>query len=149
MSIQLTTTPDTAPFDVLDVSVQTRRRANESWLSVQVRGRRGQQADQQWQIPGLSWYDAHQLRQFTNRITRPGQMSQYRVELPDAGVQLTGSSAGRSIHQPETSGRTIRVEPLPGAARSFNPFVLSGSRADLSYYAGRLSQRMWEAFLQQ
>jgi hypothetical protein len=153
MSIQLTTTPDTLPFDVLDVSVQTRRRADQSWLLVQVRGRRGQQTDRQWQMPGLSWFDAHQLRQFATRMTRPGPVGTYRVELTDAGVLLIGSAAGspagRSLSLAEPAGRTIRVEPLPGAERTFAPFILSGTRADMSYYAGRLSQRMWEAFLQQ
>ncbi len=141
MHVQLTTTPETAPFDVLDVSVKTRQQADQSWLSVQVRGRRGLQADQQWQMPGLSWFDAHQLRQFANRMTRPGRLGQYRITLPDAGVQLTGSPIAGA-------GRMIRVEPLPGAERSFAPLVLTGSRADMSHYAGRLSQRMWEAFLQ-
>jgi hypothetical protein len=153
MSIQLTTTPDAVPFDVLDTLVKTRRRDGQSWLLVQVSCRR-EQRETPLQMPGLSWYDAHRLRQFADRMAQPGPVGICRVVLPDAGVQLTGSPATAGplpigTQVADAARRLIRVESLPGAARPFAPFVLTGSRADIGQQAGRLSQRMWEAFLQQ
>lgn len=139
MHIELSTSSEALPFELLDVLVQNRKDegAHRSLLSLHFVGRRGPQADR-LKMPLLTWFDAHQLQSFTrqlaNAATRPDNC---QMDLPDAGLRLTASGI---------SHRSIRVEALPSAPRRFAPVTINGTPSSLHDYAKVLYSRLWEAF---
>jgi hypothetical protein len=143
MNIQLSPNQEPSPFEVLDVQVRSRQNAGQSRLSVRFWCRHARH-DDQLRMPGLSWYDANLLQHFIRQLASTRRIRPHQTDLPDAGLRLTGSvqrQAGRL-----TTGRTIRIEPLPGANQAFAPFEINGSQTDIRNHAGQLYQRMWEAF---
>lgn len=138
MEFVLTTLSETSPLEVLDMSVQNRREAGQSLLAVRFECRRGRERDQ-LKLPLLTWFDANQLQQFTQRLSGADRFDVHQVDLPDAGLRLTGHGLPFGEH-------TIRVEPLANARKRFSPFVIRGNQLSLSRYSRLLSQRLWEAF---
>lgn len=138
MEFVLTTLSESSPLEVLDMSVQNRREAGKSMLSVRFECRRGRERDH-LKLPLLTWFDANQLQEFTQRLLGAGRFDTYQVDLPDAGLRLTG-------HGRQFSEHTIRVESLPNARKRFPPFAINGNQLSLSRYTRLLSQRLWEAF---
>ncbi|WP_375445418.1 hypothetical protein [uncultured Fibrella sp.] len=137
MNIELSTSAEPAPFELLDVLVQNRRDNNRSLLSLHFVGKRGRQTDR-LKMPLLTWFDANRLQQFTYQLahsTRPADRC--HIDLPDAGLRLT--SGGKNQ-------RSIRVEALPSAQRRFTPVEINGSATGLRDYAKVLYTRLWEAF---
>ena len=138
MEFVLTTLSERSPLEVLDMSVQNWREAGQSLVSVRFECRQGRERNQ-LKLPLLTWFDANQLQQFTERLPGVSRFDTYQVDLPDAGLRLTG-------HGRQFSQHTIRVEPLPNARRRFPPFAIDGNQRSLSRYTRLLSQRLWEAF---
>ncbi len=142
MNIELATTTETAPLEILDVQVTTRRSAGRSLLSMRVLLRQG--PHDHLNLPTLSWFDAGQMQRFTQELTSARYPELVEVDLIDAGLRLTGSV--RRVADRWTTGRTIRVEPLPARRRPFVPFTIHVSHSDLKTYAGKLYNRLWEVF---
>ncbi len=139
MQFELTTLSETSPLEVLDMLVQNRREAGQSLLSVRFECRRGRERDQ-LKLPLLTWFDANQLQQFIQRLALPHRPGTYQVDLPDAGLRLTG------FGQKASTVRTIQVEALPNANNRFSPFAINGDQSSLNRYTRVLSQRLWDAF---
>lgn len=143
MNIELTTSSERAPVEVLDLEVMTRFTAGRSSLLVQFLYRKEAQ-DRHLKITPLTWFDASQLQRFSQELSEAGHPKTVRVNLIDAGIRLTGSVqrlAGRW-----TSGRTICMEPLPGTSTAFEPFTIHASCQDVSKYSRKLYNRLWEVF---
>lgn len=143
MNIELSTSTEPAPFELLDVLVQNRRdtEANRSLLSLHFLGKRGLQTDQ-FNMPLLTWFDANRLQQFTQQLANTDLSDRLRsnvshVDLPDAGLRLTASERGR---------HSIRIEALPSSKRRFTTVIINGNASGLRDYARVLYTRLWEAF---
>ena len=138
MNIELSTSSDAAPFDLLDVLVQNRRDHNDdrSLLSLHFLGQRGPRTER-LKMPLLTWYDAHQLQSFTKQLANAARPDSCQMDLPDAGLRLIATGQNR---------RSIRVEPMPTALRRFAPVTINGTPASLCDYAKMLYSRLWEAF---
>lgn len=146
MYVELSTSTEAAPVELLDVQVQSRPEAGRSLLSVQFLCRRSRAKDatqpDRMKMPPLTWLDASRLQQFTQQVSLAVRPERYQVDLPDAGLRLISSSRTEQA----TPLRAIRVEPLPDSVRRFTPFVIKGTAAGLGNYARMLYQRLWEAF---
>lgn len=142
MNIELNTI-GTASHDLLDTQVILNRNRGNSPLSVEFLYRSDIQ-DDCLQLPPLSWYDAQQLQQFTTELASVKGVDTCQKDLPDAGIRLTGCVKKGILSG--TSGRTIRVEALSKADRSFVPFSINGSQHEIQTYARKLYNRLWEAF---
>ncbi len=143
MNIELTTSSERAPVEVLGLEVMTRFTAGRSSLLVQFLYRKEAQ-DRHLKITPLTWFDASQLQRFSQEMSEAGHSKTVCVNLIDAGIRLTGSVqrlAGRW-----TNGRTISMEPLPGANTNFEPFTIHASCQDVSKYSRKLYNRLWEVF---
>jgi hypothetical protein len=136
MNIELTSSTEPTPFELLDVLVQNRREADQSLLSLHFVGKRGTQTDR-LKMPLLTWFDANRLQQFTQQLANSPRPADYQMDLPDAGLRLTASGKTR---------RSIRVEALPTATRRFAPVEINGTTNGLRDYAKVLYTRLWEAF---
>jgi hypothetical protein len=138
MNIELYTSAEPAPFELLDVLVQNRRDSsdNRSLLSLHFVGRRGRQTDR-LKMPLLTWFDANRLQQFTYQLANSPRLETDYIDLPDCGLRLTAAGKTR---------RSIRVEALPTAKRRFSPVEINGSANGLRDYARVLYTRLWEAF---
>jgi len=138
MNIQLSTSAELAPFELLDVLVQNRRDgdANRSLLSLHFVGKRGRHTDR-FKMPLLTWFDANRLQQFTYKLANNTQVESCFMDLPDSGLRLTAGGKNRN---------TIRVEALPTAQRRFTPVEINGTVNGLRDYAKVLYTRLWEAF---
>lgn len=143
MNIELTTASETAPLEVLDLQVSSRRTAGKSMLSVQLLCRSERYA-KHLQLPSLSWYDASQLQRFSQELATAQYPQTSRIDLHDAGIRLTGSV--RRLAGMWTTGRTIRIEPLSVSALAFVPFTIHASHHDVKTYAGKLYSCLWELF---
>jgi len=143
MNIELTTLSETAPLEVLDLEVTTRPVAGRSSLLVRLLCRRGLQ-DNHLKMPPLSWFDASQLQRFSQELAAAEYPDAVATTLVDAGIQLTGSV--RRVAGRWTSGRTIRIEPLPNSAHRFTPFTIHASHLDVRTYSRKLYNRLWEVF---
>lgn len=144
MNIELDTSTETAPLDVLDLQVSARRMAGKSLLSVRVLCR----ADcfiNHLSMPELSWFEANQLQQFLWELAVAQYPQTSRTTLVDAGLRLMGSIQWQE-GQRTTAGRTIQVEPLPSSATPFIPFTVHVSQHDVKIYAAKLYHRLWELF---
>ncbi|MEZ0538780.1 hypothetical protein [Fibrella arboris] len=138
MNIELSTSAELAPFELLDVLVQNRndQEANRSLLSLHFIGKRGRQTDR-LKMPLLTWFDANRLHQFTYQLAHGTRPDVGYMDLPDAGLRLTVSGTNR---------RSIRFESLPSSQRRFTPVEINGSLNGLRDYAKVLYTRLWEAF---
>lgn len=141
MNIELSTSAEPVPYELLDVLVQNRRDqdANRSLLSLHFVGKRGLQTDR-LKMPLLTWYDANRLHQFTHQLANADlsdRPSDAHIDLPDAGLRLVANHKGRP---------SIRFESMPTAKRRFAPVIINGSAAGLRDYAKVLYTRLWEAF---
>lgn len=138
MNIELSTSTEPAPFELLDVLVQNRRDrdANRSLLSLHFVGKRGPQTDR-LKMPLLTWFDANRLQQFTHQLAHSARPDACQMDLPDAGLRLIAIGTNR---------RSIRVEALPTATRRFTPVIINGTASGLRDYARVLYTRLWEAF---
>ncbi|MBO0935923.1 hypothetical protein J2I47_05125 [Fibrella sp. HMF5335] len=139
MNIELSTSTEAAPFDLLDVLVQNRRDRDDdrSLLSLHFLGQRGPQTER-LKMPLLTWFDAHQLQSFTRQLANAGNRpDRCEMDLPDAGLRLIATGQNR---------RSIRVEPMPTASRRFAPVTINGTPSGLRDYAKVLYSRLWEAF---
>lgn len=143
MNIELSTAQETAPLEVIDLQVLARPSAGKSLLSVRFLCRRDRE-DNQLKMPPLSWFDASQMQRFTHDLAGAQYPDVIQADLIDAGLRLTGSV--RRITGRWTTGRTIRVEPLPSSPKPFAPFTIHASHTDLKTYAGKLYNRLWEVF---
>lgn len=143
MNIELTTTTETAPLEVLDLQVSTRRITGQSLLSVRLLCHSDQYASH-LHMPALTWFDASRLQQFSQALATADHPETCQTDLIDAGLRLTGSV--RRLAGRWTTGRTIRVEPIPSADVQFSPFTLYASHPDVKTYAGKLYNRLWEVF---
>jgi hypothetical protein len=143
MNIELATSYETAPLEVLDLQVSTRRTTGRSLLSLRFLCHSDRYANH-LHLPTLTWYDASQLQQFSQLLA----VSQYpevcQIDLIDAGLRLTGSV--RRLAGRWTTGRTIRVEPMPDAMHQFSPFTIHASHLDVKTYANKLYNQLWEVF---
>ena len=144
MNIELVTSTKTAPLEVLDLQVWARGSAGQSRLSVQFICRTNRYADHRYVLPSLSWFDASHLQQFCDELATARHPQTCRADLPDVGLQLTGSV--RRLAGRWTAGRTIRVEALPSAAVQFSPFAIYASYPDVRTYGRKLYNQLWEAF---
>lgn len=140
MNIELATTTETEPLEILDLQVTTRRSAGRSLLSMRFLLREG--PHDHLSLPTLSWFDAGQLQRFTQALANAQYPEIVEMDLIDAGLRLTGSV--RRVAGRWTTGCSIRVEPM--SARPFVPFTIYASRTDLKTYAGKLYNRLWEVF---
>lgn len=136
MNIELSTSAEPAPYELLDVLVQNRRDNNRSLLSLHFVGKRGRQTDR-LKMPLLTWFDANRLQQFTYQLANSTRPESCHIDLPDAGLRLTSSGKNQ---------RSIRVESLPSAQRRFTPVEINGTATGLRDYAKVLYTRLWEAF---
>lgn len=136
MNIELSTSAEPAPFELLDVLVQNRRDNNRSLLSLHFVGKRGRQTDR-LKMPLLTWFDANRLQQFTHQLAYSTRLESCHIDLPDAGLRLTSGGKNK---------RSIRVEALPSAQRRFTPVEINGTATGLRDYAKVLYTRLWEAF---
>ncbi|MEZ0484125.1 hypothetical protein [Fibrella aquatica] len=138
MNIELSTSTEHAPFELLDVLVQNRRDrdADRSLLSLHFVGKRGRQTDR-LKMPLLTWFDANRLQQFTYQLANAARPENTFMDLPDAGLRLSASGLNR---------RSIRVESLPSSQRRFTPVEINGTANGLRDYAKVLYTRLWEAF---
>lgn len=143
MNIELATASETAPLEVLDLQVLARRSTGRSLLSVRFLCQNDQYADH-LHIPTLTWFDASRLQQFSQALATSQHPETCRTDLIDAGLRLTGSV--RRLAGRWTTGRTIYVEPTPSADSQFSPFTICASHPDVKTYAGKLYNRLWEAF---
>ena len=143
MNIELITAYETAPLEVLDLQVSTRPSPGKSLLTVQFLCRNERYANHLY-MPTLSWFDANQLQRFSQELATAQHPETYQVDLVDAGLRLTGSM--RRLAGRWTTGRTVRIEPLPSSAKQFSPFSIHASHRDVKTYAGKLYNRLWELF---
>ena len=143
MNIELATESETAPLEILDLQVLTRRGTDRSLLSVRFLCHSDRYADH-LHMPTLTWFDASRLQQFLQALATAQHPETCRIDLTDAGLRLTGSV--RRLAGLWTTGRTIRVEPTPGADAQFSPFTIHASHLDVTTYAGKLHNRLWEVF---
>ncbi|GAB3639557.1 hypothetical protein [Spirosoma arcticum] len=143
MNIELSTASETAPLEILDLQVSTRRVTGRSVLSVRFLCQSDQYASH-LHIPTLTWFDASRLQQFSQTLATSQYPETCQVDLIDAELRLTGSV--RRLAGRWTTGRTIRVEPLPSASAQFLAFTIHASHSDVKTYAGKLYNRLWEVF---
>ncbi|MFD2934044.1 hypothetical protein [Spirosoma flavum] len=143
MNIELTTASETAPLEVLDLHVSARRNAGKSLLSVRFLCRSDRYANH-LHMPTLSWFDANQLQRFSSELAAAQYPDISQIDLLDAGLRLTGSV--RRLAGKWTTGRTVRIEPLPSSATQFIPFTIHASNHDVKTYASKLNSRLWELF---
>ncbi|WP_460905960.1 hypothetical protein [Spirosoma areae] len=143
MNIELTTASETAPLEILDFQVSARRAAGKSSLSLRFLCRNNCSVNH-LHMPTLSWFDASQLQQFSRTLATARHPETCQIDLPDAGVRLTG--AVRRLSGRWTTGRTIQVEALPSLATPFAPFMIHASHHDVKTYANKLYNRLWEVF---
>ncbi|GAB3558394.1 hypothetical protein [Spirosoma fluminis] len=143
MNIELATASKTAPLEVLDLQISLRPSAGRSLLSLCFLCR-NEGAANRLLMPTLSWFDASQLQRFSQQLASARFPETCQIDLVDAGLRLTGSV--RRLAGRWTTGRTIRVEPLPSAATQFAPFTIHASHLDVTTYAQKLYSRLWEAF---
>ena len=143
MNIELATASETAPLEVLDLQVSTRRTTGRSLLSVRFLCHSDRYANH-LHMPTLTWFDASQLQQFSQALATAHHPDTCQTDLPDAGLRLTGSV--RRLAGRWTTGRTIRVEPMASADAQFVPFTIHASHLDVKTYAGKLYNRLWEVF---
>lgn len=136
MNIAPSTSDELIPYELLDVQVQSRPQAGKSMLWVQFLCSRDNQPDQK-KIPPLTWFDANQLQQFVQQLTVETHPENVQVDLPDAGLRLTGTGKADT---------TIRIEPMAKCKANFVPFALKASGLGISRYARLLYQRLWEVF---
>lgn len=144
MNIELSTTTERAPLEVLDLQVSARRASGKSLLFLRLLCQNDYYINR-LVIPPLSWYDAHQLQLFLQKLTEAQYPETSLVDLQDAGLRLVGS-VRRVAGQP-TSGRSVRIAPLPASATQFTPFTVHAMDADIKTYARKLYHRLWESFL--
>ena len=143
MNIELATSSETAPLEILDLQVSTHRVTGRSVLSVRFLCQSDRYADH-LQIPALTWFDASRLQQFSQTLATSQHPETCQVDLIDAELRLLGSV--RRLAGRWTTGRTIRVEPLPSANAQFAPFTIYASHSDVKTYARKLYNRLWEVF---
>ena len=143
MNIELTTTSETSPLEVLDLQVSTRRVTSRSLLSVRFLCH-GDRCINHLHIPALTWFDASRLQEFSQALATSQHPETCRIDLTDAGLRLTGSV--RTLVGRWPTGRIIRVEPAPSANAQFSPFTIYASHSDVKTYAGKLYNRLWEVF---
>ena len=138
MNIELSTSAELAPFELLDVLVQNRRdrAADRSLLSLHFVGKRGKHTDR-LKMPLLTWFDANRLQQFTHKLANADQPESCFIDLPDSGLRLVANA--KKWH-------SIRVEALPSAEHRFTPVEINGTANGLNNYAKVLYTRLWEAF---
>ena len=143
MNIELATSYETAPLEVLDLPVSTRRTTGRSLLSLRFLCHSDRYANH-LHLPTLTWYDASQLQQFSQALAICHYPDTCQTDLVDAGLRLTGSV--RRLAGRWTTGRTIRVESMPAAEHQFAPFTIHASHLDVKTYATRLYNQLWEVF---
>ncbi|GAB4045283.1 hypothetical protein [Spirosoma litoris] len=143
MNIELSTSIDKSPLEVLDLQVTSRRASGKSILSLRFLCNNDRHTNH-LQIPELTWFDASQLQNFSQNLATAQYPETYQVDLLDAGVRLTGSV--RQLAGRWTTGRTVRIEPLASSASQFAPFTIHASHLDVKTYAGKLYHRLWELF---
>lgn len=143
MNIELATSYETAPLEVLDLQISTRRTTGRSLLSLRFLCHSDRYANH-LHLPTLTWYDASQLQQFSQSLAVSQYPETCQIDLVDAGLRLTGSV--RRLAGRWTTGRTIRVEPMANAAHQFSPFTIHASHLDVETYAAKLYNRLWEVF---
>lgn len=143
MNIELATASETAPLEILDLQVSSRRVTGRSVLSVRFLCHSDQYANH-LHIPALTWFDASRLQQFSQTLATAHYPETCQVDLIDAELRLTGSV--RRLAGRWTTGRTIRVEPTPSANAQFSPFTIHASHPDVTTYARKLYNRLWEVF---
>lgn len=143
MNIELATASKTAPLEVLDLQISSRPSAGRSLLSVRFLCRNEAYANH-LHMPTLSWYDASRLQQFSQELAVARFPETCQADLIEAGLRLTGSV--RRLAGRWTTGRTIKVEPLPSATTQFAPFTIHASHLDVTTYAQKLYNRLWEVF---
>ena len=139
MHIELSTASKRSPLEILDLQVSSQRTLGKSAIALQFLCRGGRTLNH-LHIPTLSWFDANQLQKFSQKLSALHAFDTHWVDLPDAGLRLTGSA------QRGTTGRTIRIEPLAASGNSFSPFTIQASHHDVKAYAGKLYSRLWEFF---
>lgn len=144
MNIELTTFFETAPLEVLDVQVSTLRTKGRSLLSLRFLCY-NDRYNQHLHIPTLTWFDASQLQEFSQSLATSHYPETCQSDLIDAGLRLTGSV--RRLAGRWTTGRIIRIEPLPSAERQFSPFTIYASHRDVTTYATKLYNQLWEVFI--
>ncbi len=145
MTLEVTTASETAPLEVLDVQVSSRRSTSTGPLSLSIGllYRTGR-ANRSFSVPTLSWFDASRLQDFSQQLAVAQYPESCSIDLPDAGLRLTGSV--RRLAGRWTTGRTVKIEPLPGAAMAFAPFLVHASHTDIANYSRKLYNRLWEVF---
>ncbi|GAB3893394.1 hypothetical protein [Spirosoma agri] len=143
MNIEFSTASDIAPLEVLDLQVTTGPASGKSRLSLSLL-LRNERSTNHLHIPTLSWFDANQLQRFSKELAVAQYPETCEVELIDAGIRLSGSV--RRLAGRWTTGRTIRIEPLPSSANQFAVFTIHTSNTDIKTYAGKLNNRLWEVF---
>ncbi|GAB4021770.1 hypothetical protein EXU85_18640 [Spirosoma sp. KCTC 42546] len=143
MTIELSTATDQSPLEVLDLQVTSRRSSGKSVLSLRFLCNNDRYTNHM-QIPTLSWFDASQMQRFSQNLAVAHYPETCQVDLLDAGIRLTGSV--RQLAGRWTTGRTVRIEPLPSAMKQFEPFTIHASSLDVKTYSGKLYNRLWELF---
>lgn len=143
MNIELSTASNTAPFEVIDLQVSSRRTAGKALLSVRFLCRNDRYVNH-LHMPELSWFDANQLQRFSQDLSQAQHPEICQTDLIDAGIRLTGSV--RRLAGTWTTGRTVRIEPLSSSANQFLPFTIHASHLDVTTYASKLYSRLWELF---
>lgn len=143
MNIEFTTASERSPLEVLDLNVTSRPVAGRSSILVRFLCRKGVQ-DNHLKMPPLSWFDASQLQRFSQELATARHPETVQIDLVDAGIRLTGSVRRVAGHW--TTGRTIRIEPLPNASTLFAPFTIHASHLDVRTYSRKLYNRLWEVF---
>lgn len=143
MNIELSTASESSPFEVIDLQVSSRPKAGKSILSVRFLYRNDRYTNQ-LQMPELSWFDASQLQRFSQDLSVAHHPETCQTDLVDAGFRLTGSV--RRLAGTWTTGRTVRIEPLPSSVNQFVPFTIHASHLDVKNYASKLYSRLWEVF---
>lgn len=143
MNIELATASETAPLEVLDLQVSARPATGKSLLLLRFLFR-SERHTNHLHLPNLTWFEANQLQRFSENLAATHYPESCQLDLPDAGLRLTGSV--RRLAGRWTTGRTVRIEPLPSSANQFLPFTIHASHTDIKTYAGKLQNRLWEVF---
>ncbi|MCK8493433.1 hypothetical protein M0L20_16315 [Spirosoma sp. RP8] len=143
MNIEVATAFETAPLEVLDLQVVPKTATGKSLLSLRLLLRKDRKTNL-LHIPTLSWFDASKLQRFSQELASAHYPETCQVDLTDAGIRLTGSV--RRLAGRWTTGRTVRIEPLSSSATSFAAFTIHASHHDITSYAGKLYNRLWEVF---
>ncbi|UHG92814.1 hypothetical protein [Spirosoma oryzicola] len=143
MNIEVATAFETAPLEVLDLQVVPKTATGKSLLSLRLLLRKDRKTNL-LHIPTLSWFDASKLQRFSQELASAHYPETCQVDLTDAGIRLTGSV--RRLAGRWTTGRTVRIEPLSSSATSFTAFTIHASHHDITSYAGKLYNRLWEVF---